>query len=164
MSSLLPALRGIVNAHEPVPGLATGGQPGEATLAALKAAGCEVLLDIRDPMERRPLRVPDAVTAAGLEYVNVPVGHGGVTPATFAKVRETVKRLVDAGRPTYFHCGSGNRVGAMMIPYLMLDRGMSEDDAVEEAMRIGTRSAELVELALEYVRSQAGGASTDASR
>ena len=51
-----------------------------------------------------------------------------------------------------------------MIPYLMLDRGMSEDEAVETAMRIGTRSAELIELALEYVRSQGGGASTDASR
>jgi hypothetical protein len=41
-----------------------------------------------------------------------------------------------------------------MIPYLMLDRGLSEDDAVLEAMKMGTRSAELIESALNYVQER----------
>jgi hypothetical protein len=41
-----------------------------------------------------------------------------------------------------------------MIPYLMLDRGLSEDDAVLEAMKMGTRSAELIENALAFVKSR----------
>lgn len=157
MSELLQAIRGVANACEPVPGLVTGGQPAGPHLAALKAAGCEVLIDIRDPMEPRPIRTPEAVRAAGLEYVNIPVGHGGVAATTFAQVRETVRDLVAAGRKTFVHCASGNRVGAAMIPYLMLDRGLGEDQAMIEAMRIGTRSAELMEAALEFVRSSREG-------
>ena len=148
------ALQGVANAHEPVPGLVTGGQPASRHLAALKGAGCEVVLDIRDPMEPRPFRTPEEIERAGLEYVNVPVGHGAVPDATFERVRGLVKDLVDGGRKALFHCASGNRVGATMIPYLMLDRGLSEDEAVMEAMKMGTRSAELIEGALMYVKNQ----------
>jgi len=154
MTQLLTALQGVANSHEPVPGLVTGGQPSAQHLTALKRAGCEGVLDIRDPMEPRPFRTPEDVRAAGLEYVNIPVGHGAVPHATFEHVRTIVRDLVAGGRKTLFHCASGNRVGATMIPYLMLDRGLSEDDAVLEAMKMGTRSAELIESALGYVESQ----------
>ncbi len=156
MSRLLDAVRGVANACEPVPGLVTGGQPTVQHLARLKEAGCEVLLDIRDPMESRPFRTPQDVHAAGLEYVSIPVGHVAVPQATFTRVRETVRDLVAAGRTTLFHCASGNRVGGTMIPFLMLDRGLSEEDAVMEAMKMGTRSADLIEHALAYVRRQQG--------
>jgi protein tyrosine phosphatase (PTP) superfamily phosphohydrolase (DUF442 family) len=154
MSQLLAALRGVANAQEPVPGLVTGGQPSATHLSALKDAECEVVLDIRDPMEPRPFRTPEEIRAAGLEYVNVPVGHGAVPAATFERVRTIVKDLVTGGRKALFHCASGNRVGATMIPYLMLDRGLSEDAAVLEAMKMGTRSAELIENALAFVKSR----------
>src|SRR5574341_267776 len=153
MSQLLDAIAGIPNACEPLPGLVTGGQPGAAQLAALQAAGCEVVLDCRDPMEPRPLREPDAARAAGLEYRCIPVGHGGVSDDTFAEVRRAVLGLVGK-RKALFHCASGNRVGAAMIPYLMLDQGLSEEEATTEAMRMGMRSAGLLEEALNYVRRQ----------
>ena len=51
----------------------------------------------------------------------------------------------------FFYCASGNRVGVMLLPYLMLDQGMSEDDAVTEAMRVGMRNAGLMQEALDYV-------------
>lgn len=151
MSQLLDAIRGVPNAAEPLPGLVTGGQPGTPHLTALKAAGCEVVLDIREAMEPRPVRVPDAIRAAGLEYISIPFGHGGIDDATFTKVRDTVKSFVGK-RPAFFHCASGNRVGAAMIPYLMLDRKLSQDDAVTEAMKMGMRSAGLMEEALDYVQ------------
>ena len=50
------------------------------------------------------------------------------------------------------HCTSGNRVGGALLPYLMLDEGMEEEDAVGQAMRVGLRSAELMEWGLDYVR------------
>jgi len=151
MSQLLDAAAGVSNPCEPFPGLVTGGQPGADQLTALKAAGCEVVLDLRDPMEPRPIRVPDAIHAAGLEYINIPVGQSGVDDATFAKVRATVQGLVGK-RPAYMHCGSGNRVGAMLISYLMLDQELTEEEATAEAMRIGLRNAGLLEEALDYVR------------
>ena len=54
----------------------------------------------------------------------------------------------------FVHCGSGNRVGGALIPVLMLDQGMEEEDAVDAAMRVGLRSAELMEWGLGYTRRQ----------
>ncbi|OLD60676.1 MAG: hypothetical protein AUF60_00095 [Gemmatimonadetes bacterium 13_1_20CM_69_28] len=137
MSQLLEAAAGVANACEPIPGVVTGGQPTLAHLAALKRAGCEVILDIREPMEPQPFRAA-----------------GPLDDATFDRVRRTVRELAGHKR-CFFYCASGNRVGVTLLPYLMLDQGMSEDDAVTEAMRIGMRNAGLMQEALEYVRRQA---------
>ena len=151
MSALLSSLAGLPNASEPVPGWITGGQPTEQQLKAFKAAGGEVVLDNRDPMEPRPLDEPAAVRAAGLEYISLPIAHGAVRVDTMKRMHEMLRRL--AGRKALLHCSSGNRTSAALIPYLMVDRQMERDDAVDVAMRGGLRSAELVELALEYVLS-----------
>lgn len=155
MSQLLDAIAGIPNAYEPIPGIVTGGQPTPAHLTALKQAGCAVVIDIREPMERQPFRTPDAVVAAGLEYRSIPVGHGTVSTATFARLSDAVRELAGK-RAAFIYCASGNRVGAGLLPYLMLDRGLGEEAAVAQALRVGLRSAELMEQALEYVRGKQG--------
>lgn len=155
MSRLLDAAAGVQNAAEPVPGLVTGGQPTAEQLASLKAAGVHAVIDMRDPMEPRPYRAPDAVVAAGLTYHSVPVPHDPGSDETLAAVRHTVGRLLAQG-PVFAHCASGNRTGAALIPYLMLDRGFSEDDAVNSALQMGTRSAAMLDWAMEYARANAG--------
>jgi len=152
MSSLLTAIAGLPNASEPIPGWVTGGQPTATHVAALHAAGCEVIVDNRDPMEPRPFDEAATVRAAGMEYVNVPITHGAVTVDTMKQMHEAVKKL--AGKKALLHCSSGNRTAAALIPYLMLDKKMEEEAAVEVAMKIGLRSAELMELALDYVRKR----------
>ncbi len=152
MSSLLSAVQGLPNASEPIPGWVTGGQPTAAHVAALRAAGCEVILDNRDPMEPRPFDEPATVRAAGMEYVSIPIVHGAATVDTMQQMHAAVKKL--AGRKALLHCSSGNRTAAALIPYLMLDEGIEQEEAVERAMTMGLRSAELMELALEYVRKQ----------
>ncbi len=152
MSALLDAFQGLPNAAEPVPGWVTGGQPTEQQLKAFKAAGGEVVLDNRDPMEPRPFDEPTAVRAAGLEYVSLPIIHGAVTTDTMKQMYTAVKKL--EGRKALLHCSSGNRTSAGLIPYLMIDKKMEQDDAVDIAMRGGLRSAELMELALEYVKER----------
>ena len=154
MPMLLAAIAGLPNASEPIPGWVTGGQPTAAHVAALKGAGCQVILDNRDPMEPRPFDEPQAVRSGGMEYVNVPITHGAVTIDTMRQMHEAVKKL--AGRKALLHCSSGNRTAAALIPYLMLDKKMEEEAAVEVAMKMGLRSAELMELALEYTRRLGG--------
>ncbi len=149
-SSLLAALAGLPNLAEPVPGWATGGQPTEQQIKAFKAVGGEVVVDNRDPMEPRPFDEPATVRAAGLEYVSLPIVHGAVTTDTMKRMYETLKKL--EGRKALLHCSSGNRTAAALIPYLMIDKKMEQEDAVDMAMSIGLRSAELMELALDYVR------------
>jgi len=154
VSTLLDAIAGLSNASEPVPGLVTGGQPTTQHLAALKQAGCELVLDCRDPMEPRPLSEAEEVRRVGMEYVVIPVGHTRGSDETLRSIREVLAANVGK-RKMLYHCASGNRVGATVIPFLMLDQQFSEDDAVMTAMRSGARNAELIEWALEFVKSQA---------
>jgi hypothetical protein len=39
-----------------------------------------------------------------------------------------------------------------LIPHLILDHEMEEEDAIAQAMRVGLRSAELMEWGLDYAR------------
>src|SRR2546421_2320111 len=129
MSQLLEAIAGLANACEPIPGVVTGGQPASEHLAALKRAGCAVVIDIREAMEPRPFRTPDAVVAAGLEYRSIPIGHGAVSDATFTSFVAAVRELAGK-RPAFIYCASGNRVGAGLISYFMLGQGMEGENAV----------------------------------
>ena len=153
MSALLSAFAGLPNVAEPVPGWITGGQPTEQQLKAFKAAGGQVVLDNRDPMEPRPFDEPATVRAAGLEYISLPIVHGAVTTDTMEQMHQAVKRL--EGKKALLHCSSGNRTAAALIPYLMVDKKMEQEDAVDLAMSIGLRSAELMEIAVQF----AGGLS-----
>src|SRR5947208_13306996 len=153
MSTLLASLAGLPNAAEPVPGWVTGGQPTEQQLKAFKTAGGQVVLDNRDPMEPRPFDEPAVVRAAGLEYINLPIVHGAVTTETMKQMHQVLKRL--EGKKALLHCSSGNRTAAALIPYLMVEKKMEQDDAVDLAMSIGLRSAELMEIAVQF----AGGLS-----
>jgi len=149
VSSLLDAFPGLPNAAEPVSGWITGGQPTEQHLKAFKAAGGEVVVDNRDPMEPRPFDEPATVRALGLHYVSVPIVHGAVTTDTMKQMYAALKKL--EGKKTLLHCSSGNRTSAALIPYLMIEKEMEQDDAVDVAMKGGLRSAELMELAVQYV-------------
>jgi len=150
MSALLAAVPGLPNAAEPVSGWITGGQPTEPHIKAFKAAGGQVVLDNRDPMEPRPFDEPATVRAAGLEYISLPIVHGAVTSETMKQMHQTLKQL--EGRKALLHCSSGNRTAAALIPYLMVEQKMEQEDAVDLAMSIGLRSAELMEIAVEYAR------------
>ena len=150
MSTLLASLSGLTNAAEPVPGWVTGGQPTEKQLQDFKAAGGEVVLDNRDPMEPRGFDEPAVARKAGLEYISLPIVHGAVTVDTMKRMHDTLRKL--SGKKALLHCSSGNRTSAALIPYLMKEEGMQEEEAVEVAMRGGLRSAELMELAIEYAR------------
>ena len=148
MSALLEAFADLPNAAEPVSGWITGGQPTEQQLKAFRAAGGQVVLDNRDPMEPRPFDEPATVRAAGLEYMSLPIIHGAVTTETMKQMHQALKKL--EGKKALLHCSSGNRTVAALIPYLMVDKKLEQEDAVDLAMSIGLRSAELMEIAVSY--------------
>ncbi|MFI5234851.1 MAG: hypothetical protein ACHQXA_04000 [Gemmatimonadales bacterium] len=153
--STLDAINGVANACQAAPGVVTGGQPSAAHLSRLKAAGAAVILDIRDPMESRSFDEPATVRDLGLEYINIPVAAGGVDDALLERILAVVRQNKD--RQIFFHCGSGNRVGGALIPYFMLDLGMTEEEAVTQAMRVGLRSPEMMEWGVEYARKHGMG-------
>lgn len=147
------AVHGVANACQALPTVVTGGQPTADQLTALARAGGGIVLDIRDPMEPRPFDEPAHIRALGMEYVNVPVSSGTANDASLEQILGVLRSAGE--RQVFFHCGSGNRVGGAMIAHFMLDRGMSEEAATEQAMRIGLRSPEYLEWGLDYARRHA---------
>jgi protein tyrosine phosphatase (PTP) superfamily phosphohydrolase (DUF442 family) len=150
MPTPLEALAQTPHAVQALPHLVTSGQPGEAQFRALKEAGVEVILDIRDPMEPRPCDGAALAKELGMRYYNIPVVAGRLDDNTLDRVLAVLRS--EKGASTVFHCNSGNRVGGAMIPYLMIDEGMSEEDATMLAMRMGMRSSELLEWGIDYAR------------
>lgn len=140
---------GMANAGQPLEGVATAGQPEQGHLERLAAAGYRTVIDLRTSEEPRGFDEPEIVGRAGMEYANIPVGHEVVDAETFDRFRQI---LTDAERrPALVHCSSANRVGALLIPYLILDEGKSPEDARDIAARVGLRSDELERVAFRYV-------------
>ena len=150
MADLLHAVHGIPNACQILTNVITGGQPNAEQLRALKEARGGVVLDLRDPMEPRPVDEAGVVRQLGMEYVNVPVRTGALNDDTLDRILAVLRGAAE--RTIFCHCGGGNRVGGALIPYLMLDQHMEEQDAVDQAMQVGLRSAEMMEWGLDYAR------------
>ncbi len=150
---------GLANAACPVPEVVAGGQPTEEHLRTFRRLGYRTVLDLRAPGEPRPYDEPEAVRRIGLEYVNLPVTPQTLTDETFDRFRELMR---DASkRPVVIHCASGNRVGVLLLPYLVLDEAMRPEEALEAAAEAGLRSRELADLAMDYVDRNDGRTSDE---
>lgn len=151
MPTAFEAIRGVANACQALPNLVIGGQPTRQHLEALKGAGAKLILDVRAPGEPRGFDEAATLAALGLEYVNIPMGPG--VPLT-DQLMETILGILrqHAGDSTFYHCASGNRVGGALIPYLILDHAMEEEDAIMIAQRGGLRARELLDWGVDYAR------------
>jgi uncharacterized protein (TIGR01244 family) len=134
----------------PLDDIATAGQLNAAQLAEAARAGVRTVLDLRHPAEPRGYDETAAVRAAGMEYVIVPITPATLDDAAFDRVLEVVRD--PARRPVLVHCATANRVGGLLLPYLMIDEGMPEAAALQQAQEIGLRGAEYARLAIDYAR------------
>lgn len=142
----------LVSAACPLDGLATAGMPQAAHYARLAAAGYTTVLDVTAPEEERGYDEPATVDQAGLAYINIPVRSYTPPDETFDQVRAVLRD--PARRPMLFHCRSANRVGGLLLPYLILDEGRKPEEALALVQRVGLRSQELTRTALDYVTRQ----------
>lgn len=142
---------GMQNARCPLEGVATAGQPTAEHLDSMAEAGYRTVLDLRTPEEPRGFDEPEAVREAGMEYVGIPVSPDTLDDETFERFREFMGD--PERRPVLVHCSSANRVGALLIPHMILDEGRNPDEATQIAHQIGLKSDELKQQALDYTRS-----------
>ena len=120
----------------------SAGQPDEAAVEQYAADGYKTVIDLRTGGEDRGMDEPAVVEAAGMKYVSLPIGRSDIT---FEKAAELDALLDDAEGPVVVHCGSGNRVGALMALRASLD-GKSDEEAIEIGKEYGLTSlAERVE-------------------
>jgi protein tyrosine phosphatase (PTP) superfamily phosphohydrolase (DUF442 family) len=153
--SLFPLLLLLASATAPVRAATpadTAGQPLERHFTVLRKAGYHTVVDLRAPEEPRGFDEVRAAKASGLRYISIPVTHESLGATQFTAFRKVMNDSHQ--RPVLVHCASANRVGAVMIPWLVLDRGMGLDEAVRDAKAIGLRSPELEAKAREYLSTQ----------
>ena len=132
---------------------ATGGQPTEQAYSKLASNGFRSVLNLRTATEGVDLeKERAAVEQSGMRYLSIPI----VGSAPRAEQAEEFVRVVKekANQPMLIHCGSGNRVGAFMMIYRVVEQGWREEDALEEAVKIGLRSEDLKKFARDYIAQQ----------
>jgi uncharacterized protein (TIGR01244 family) len=118
----------------PAAGNAAGGQPSADELKTLKAQGFVAVVDLRGPDENRGIDEVAAAEAAGLAYTPLPIT--GLDAVNVENARTLGELLDELDGPVYVHCGSGNRVGAL-VALLEADRGASVDEALEAGRAAG---------------------------
>lgn len=142
-----PVVWQLPNGVEPAPGVVTGGQPNPAGLKGAAEAGVRVVVDTRSPLESRGFDEAETVRALGMEYVNIPV-EAMLEDEMIDRLRLVLR---EAEGEVMIHCASGNRVGGLLIPHLVLDLGMDPNEAVEKAIEVGLRSPTLAQQAMDYI-------------
>ena len=97
---------------EPVNGITSAGQPSAEALKVFADSGYAAVIDLRGTQESRGYDEAATAKALGLDYVSLPiVGRDAIS---FENAEALDELLQQYDGPVLLHCGSGNRVGALL--------------------------------------------------
>ena len=111
--------------------LSTSGQPSEAQLGAIAAAGFRTVINLAlhdDPRYALPDEAA-TVRGLGLEYLHIPVQFAAPTEADLLEFFAAMEARSDA--KVWVHCAANIRVSAFLGLYRVLRQGWERDAAFE---------------------------------
>lgn len=130
-------------AELPDEGYLSTGQPNQAVLNKIAAAGFAAVVDLRTDAEDRGIDEKAEVEALGMTYVSLPVDRGA-DGVSFENAAALDRILESLDGPVLLHCGSGDRVGSLFALSAKMD-GASDDEALSRGKEAGlTRSEKVV--------------------
>ena len=132
-----PNPTGVPNFHQVNDHIYRGGQPSDEGLQALAKLGVKTILDLRREDEHSTKAEAQAVEAAGMRYVNVPM-VGVVAPSD--EQISKVLNLLDSNTegPVFVHCRRGaDRTGTVIACYRIAHDHWENQKALEEAKSDG---------------------------
>jgi len=148
---------GVTNYTQVNATIACGGATTAAAYPALEREGFKAVVNLRldsEPGADIPA-AKRAAEAAGLRYIHIPFDPNSPSPTL---VDQFLAALRDpANAPTYIHCASANRVGALWLVKRVLVDNWEVDKATAEAERIGLKSPDLKQFAVDYVAAHRKG-------
>lgn len=114
-------------------------QPSEADLAMFGHLGVKTVINLRAPSEMAALPFDEAKTieAAGMTYLNVPMGREIPAQDELNKIFDALDTAKDA--PVLLHCASSNRVGAVWALYRAKRAGVDLEKAIAEGTAAGMK-------------------------
>jgi uncharacterized protein (TIGR01244 family) len=135
---------------EVTPSIGTGGQMTNAGIQQLAEKGYRAIINLRAAGEGVDLEAEQKlVEATGMEYYAVPISGKDPDPAQVEKFLDRMQSL--GGKRVFVHCATANRVGSLMLIKRVLRDGLSVDEAIAEAIRIGLKSDVLKQFALDMI-------------
>jgi tyrosine-protein phosphatase SIW14 len=143
LSVALPAwpgsleLPGVPNFHQINDHVFRSGQPADGSWQNLAKLGVKIVIDLRRPDEHSTAAEAQAVNAAGMQYINVPM-KGVVGPAPDQMSR--VLSILDSPDKVLVHCHRGaDRTGAVIACYRISHDHWQNQQALAEAKALGMR-------------------------
>lgn len=130
-----PSIHSIYNFLRCSDRLATGGQPSEAELAYVAAAGYEVVINLA--LSDSDYGLPneaECVRRAGMQYVHIPVVWEQPRAEDFARFVRTMDTLKT--QRVFLHCAANMRVSSFLLLYRVLREGWAYADARAELEKI----------------------------
>jgi protein tyrosine phosphatase (PTP) superfamily phosphohydrolase (DUF442 family) len=143
----------IPGAVEVRPGLFVAGATTPEMLAALKARGVAVVLNLRLDGEADFAADQKKVEGDGLRYARCPVGREPDAQALDA-FRAAFRALQKDKGAILVHCLSGNRVAGALYAAWVLDEGMAPPAALALAKRGGLRNPATEAAVTAYVAAR----------
>jgi uncharacterized protein (TIGR01244 family) len=129
------------NMRQPAQHRIVSGAIDATDLGRMRAAGIKHVINLRTAKESTDFDEARIAAGLGLHYHSIPIeGAQSLTRENAAKLDELLKLVGD--EPTLVHCGSGNRVGAMVALREAWINGKSTDAAIAEGKRWGLTSLE----------------------
>lgn len=131
------ALPGLLLAGEHPSGLTV--EATQQRLSTILACGIECFLDLTHPSEIDPY---DHVLPFHVEYLRKPIRDHGL-PEKREHMMEILDCLHDAlgsGRPAYVHCRAGIGRTGMVVGCLLVERGLTGEQALDELSRLWQQS------------------------
>ena len=104
--------------------LATGGHFTDGGVEALLDRGLDVVIDLR---EEPPAGPRDALEAAGVRWIHVPVSWKAPKPADFERFRRVLAQV--RGERVLVQCAANYRASAMTYLYRVLEEQADEREA-----------------------------------
>ena len=134
-----PSIQGVDNFLKLNDHVYRGAQPTDEGFRTLAKLGIKTVVDLREA-DARAVAEERTVTAAGMQYINVPMT--GLTPPTNEQMAKIMTFLQDgSGGPVFVHCKRGaDRTGAVMAAYRIEHDQWDNNRALSEAKTLGMGS------------------------
>ena len=115
--------------------LASGAQPSEAQIEALKEAGFEAVVNLSPVSTRNAITAEAAVVDnTGMTYVHFPVDCSHLQPHHYATFEGIVKGMKD--KKIFVHCGGNIKSSGLIHMYDVLENGVDEAASLETLLKI----------------------------
>ena len=140
---------GVVNYTQVDGSVACGGDTPRDAFTSLAEQGFRAVVNLRLDGEPEWPKKAEAVEAAGLRYVHLPMAPSAPEFETAEQFLEVVAD--PSNQPVYIHCASANRVGGVWAIKRVVQDGWSREAALAEGHAIGLKSPVIIDFVHRFL-------------